>query len=583
MPTKRDQLQSYQFMVQRVVSALILRETDPLNPPFRRLVGSAFASIMIAALVLGVAGVIGLIFPGGSSAWKNGQSVIVVKETGAVFVYRAGVLYPVANITSAKLMTGAQTAAAGSGNPLGDAVSVPGQTVNVSENSLTDVPRGQMLGIPGAPDALPGKGNMSTQPWGLCSRLDVDSTGSAAPKSVLEIANATPSGNPLQDYALLVRESESGQLALVWHNYRYAITDQQAVLTGLGYQQTEPMAVSSAWLNALPAGAPLDPPKITGLGGPSTALPGARVGQVFQVQTQGADDYYVAMPDELQAITDVQASLLLASASTRTAYAGESVVAKGVSLSDAAAAKKGSPPVTGRGLPPASRPQLVSTSPTTAACASFAGGATAPEIRVGALSSVEAGSIPTSGRGAQGAAIADEIRVRPGWGALVESVATPGSPAGALSIVTDEGIRYPLAEESSGGGSLSGATQQPGAPPVRNFAVMNALGYSTSKPVKLPASLVSRLPVGPTLSIAAASKPAEKDNGDTPDGGAPPEPSEPPATGGPTAPPTGGSGPTPGASGSPRGGGDEEEPPSGGGSSPPTGGGGGGSPPTGGR
>ena len=38
MLTRRDQVQSYQFLVQRVISALVIRETDPLTPPFRRFI-----------------------------------------------------------------------------------------------------------------------------------------------------------------------------------------------------------------------------------------------------------------------------------------------------------------------------------------------------------------------------------------------------------------------------------------------------------------------------------------------------------------------------------------------------------------
>lgn len=35
MPTRRDQLQAYQFMMQRVTSALIVHETDPELTPLR--------------------------------------------------------------------------------------------------------------------------------------------------------------------------------------------------------------------------------------------------------------------------------------------------------------------------------------------------------------------------------------------------------------------------------------------------------------------------------------------------------------------------------------------------------------------
>ncbi|GAA3386885.1 hypothetical protein GCM10020369_27270 [Cryptosporangium minutisporangium] len=61
MASTKDQLQSYQFLVQRFVSALIMRETDPAQVPFRRLAGAAFASVMIAVLALAGVGIYGLI------------------------------------------------------------------------------------------------------------------------------------------------------------------------------------------------------------------------------------------------------------------------------------------------------------------------------------------------------------------------------------------------------------------------------------------------------------------------------------------------------------------------------------------
>jgi hypothetical protein len=65
MASKKDQLQSYQFLVQRFVSALVMRETDPAQMPFRRLAGAAFASVMVAVLALAGVGIYGLLRPGG--------------------------------------------------------------------------------------------------------------------------------------------------------------------------------------------------------------------------------------------------------------------------------------------------------------------------------------------------------------------------------------------------------------------------------------------------------------------------------------------------------------------------------------
>jgi hypothetical protein len=80
--SKRDQLQAHQFLVQRVTSALVRRETDPEQPPFRRPSGAAVGSLALAVVALAVVGVYGLIVPGGSKAWRDDDAVIVEKETG---------------------------------------------------------------------------------------------------------------------------------------------------------------------------------------------------------------------------------------------------------------------------------------------------------------------------------------------------------------------------------------------------------------------------------------------------------------------------------------------------------------------
>src|SRR5215217_6301502 len=51
MPSRQDQLHSYQFSVQRVVSALVMRETDPAQAPFRRAAGATLASILLAVVI----------------------------------------------------------------------------------------------------------------------------------------------------------------------------------------------------------------------------------------------------------------------------------------------------------------------------------------------------------------------------------------------------------------------------------------------------------------------------------------------------------------------------------------------------
>src|SRR5947208_14301668 len=136
MASRRDLIQSFQFAARRVVSAVVLRETDPREWPFRRLGGAGFGTLMVTVIMLAAVGIFGLILPGGKTSWKDGRTVIVVKETGAAYVYLDGKLHPVLNFASAALLVGSTA------------------VTPTSRASLVGVPRGVVLGIEGAPNTL---------------------------------------------------------------------------------------------------------------------------------------------------------------------------------------------------------------------------------------------------------------------------------------------------------------------------------------------------------------------------------------------------------------------------------------------
>src|SRR5262245_59954113 len=97
MASRRDQLHSYQFLIQRVISAFVMQETDPAQSPLRRGVGAVFAGTMISLLVAAGFGVVGLGSKVGGADWRADGAVIIEKETGASFVFLAGRLHPTLN------------------------------------------------------------------------------------------------------------------------------------------------------------------------------------------------------------------------------------------------------------------------------------------------------------------------------------------------------------------------------------------------------------------------------------------------------------------------------------------------------
>jgi type VII secretion protein EccB len=462
MPSRQDQLHSYQFMVQRVVAALVMRETDPAQSPFRRAAGAALGSVLVAAIALGAISVYGAVAGGGGTTWRDSAAVIVERESGARYVYREGRLHPVRNYASALLIVG----------------STEPRTVLVSRRSIAGVPRGIPLGIADAPDSLPAADRLSRAPWTVCSTL-ISRGGPAAVRSALFVGAEATGGRPLGDAAVLARHPDGG-LHLIWHNRRHLVRDEGLVRTALVWTSARPVTVAPALLNALPAGADLARISIPDRGRASDKVPGAQVGEVFVVESQGGGrQYAVARRDGLSAITQVQADLLLtASRQGRPTELAQGDFATLPRLPDLTASDGAAPP------------------PTTPTLATVDGGTVCGQIRDdGGVSEVRTGTAmpdvadvpPTGARSRAGGVLADHVFVEPGAGAVVEAAAAPGATGGAVSVVTDLGRRYAVVDAD----------------------VLAALGYGGVQPLRLPAGVVALVPAGDALDPAAARAPAD--------------------------------------------------------------------------
>jgi type VII secretion protein EccB len=446
MPSRQDQLHSYQFMVQRVVAALVMRETDPAQPPFRRAAGTALASVLVAAIALGAVMVYGVLAGGGATDWRDSHAVIVEKESGARYIFHEERLHPVRNYAPALLAIGAAQP----------------RTVLVSRKSIAGVPRGALLGIADAPDSLPPAEELSTRPWTICSQLVDDRN----PRSALLVGGNARGGSPLGDQALLAEHSD-GSLYLVWRNRRYHVRDRATVLAALAWPDRG-VRLAPALLNALPVGADLRPIAIPGREEPSDDIADATVGEVFVVASQGGGrQYAVATRAGLAVITEVQANLLLtANGSDRPTQMTPGRFAR--------VRKAPTLVPTGETAPPASIPALVE--PTGGAiCGRVDDDRGVAELRVGA--EVLGLPAPDAATAVTGTAPADHVIVQPGRGVVVEAVPAPGASGGTISVVTDVGRRHP----------------------VTSADVLPMLGYGEVRPVRMPANVVALVPAGGAL------------------------------------------------------------------------------------
>jgi type VII secretion protein EccB len=458
---RRDQAQAYAFISRRQTAALMTDEPDSPDSPMRKIAVATFGSVMIAILAVAAAGVYGLLRPGGSTSWRGGQSLILEKDTGTRYVYTHGVLHPVLNYASARLILGQATLS----------------IVSVSAGSLHGAPRGLPIGIVGAPDELPTPASIISGPWSVCSLPGLSSSGAVTPYVRLTVGQG-PGGTALTASRALLVSALDGTPYLVWDDHRLRVPGRAAALTALDYASASPLPVGDAWLSALPQGPDLAAPAVPNSGQAGTAVAGrpALVGQVYATGTGTGAQYYVELRDGLAPVTPSQADLLLAQAGQPAAIP----VTAAVAATTRSATSLASP-----GLP-ATPPTLVGgvAGSQLGACETYPpDGSFLPSLWTVSVRASSATRAPSgTPADASGTAVAGQIQVPPGGGAVVQAVAAPGASGGTLYVVTDEGVKYPLPDAG----------------------VLTALGLGGVTPARLPSALLDLMRTGPTLDPQAA-------------------------------------------------------------------------------
>jgi type VII secretion protein EccB len=463
MASRQNQLHSYQFTVQRAVSALVIREPDPAQAPFRGVVGATFASVMIAVLALAAVGIYGLIVSGGNTSWRQQNAVVLEKESGTKYVYIDGKLHPTLNIASALLIGGAS-------DP---------DVRSVSRRSLLATPRGPRLGIPGAPDSLPERKNLRGVPWTVCSSVVRQANGTLAPQSVLLVGEAPAGGGTVgQQYGMLVRSTDE---YLIWNGHKYRIpdADRQIVGDALGIGTAAVTEAAPAWLNSLPSGVDLARIQVPGNG--ASAVRGYRVGDVAVVDTPGSGRRnYLAVADGLAPITQLQANLLIFNKSVQKQESPDWFAAQprsSVTL----------PGSTGTTALPEQPPTLVgSPDERRSTCAVFRDASGVPEIIADAQPPSTSNAVVTGSRSTTETVLSDRVLVAPGRGAVVEALTSPDATSGTFVLITDLGMAFPVVDRRA----------------------LDSLGYRTARVTRLPAGLVALLPQGRALDPVAARAPA---------------------------------------------------------------------------
>lgn len=466
--SNRDQNSGHLFYNRRLRAATT-RFTVRMKHDDRKQTAALVLSILLVAIAAGWMMLLNVLKPTGAV----GQSAIIGdRDSGAIYARIDGRLYPALNLTSARLATG-------TANP----------PTWVKRSEIAKYPTGPLIGIPGAPAAMPvNRGAISA--WAVCDTAGRPRSGEKP--VVTSIAGTLDGGGraaPLADDAGVLVTFE-GNTYVIWGGKRSQIDPASRAITlslGLDPGVTSPVEISRALYDGLPATEPLRVPDVPQAGAPSTWVSGSQVGAVLQAQTAGGGkQFYVLLPDGMQKITSFVADLLRSANSYGST--APRVVTPDVLVNI--------PQVNSLAVDyyPTKRLNFVDTAANPTTCVGWEKGSTDPQARV----------VIYNGRGLPvysylddrivhlvrddrdpGSVVANQVLVLPGAANFVTStsgVITSDSRE-SLFWVSDNGVRFGIAA---------------------NDDTLRALGLDAGSAVQAPWPLLRTFAAGPALSREAA-------------------------------------------------------------------------------
>lgn len=444
MQTQRDHVHAHQFMMGRLSSALV--QGDPTSaeiPGHRALTGLLFG-ILVAVLGIGGVAVYGWIVPGGSTAYTKPGTMLVEKETGNRYVYVAGAVHPVANVTTASLL-------------LGGAVTVK----LISRNSLKDVPHGGELGNIRWPQSVAASTPVAG-PWMVClpgSRVEEPS-----PTALGLNLNPGASWEALATDRFTIVRNPEGKVYLINQGHKFAVGDD-SVLAALGAGDASAVLAPQLWLDWLPSGKPLEAAEIPGAGdqGPSIGGESYPVGQLFEQKSQ----LFVLLEDGLAPIGATDFLLAAAKSDTPPVRLEAADVAAAPKSGDKSLAKR-LPDFTTMHWQDAGDAVLCQRQ--------------APKDENTFQTMVVYTSATQSGVDSKGKA---HVVAQPGTGMTVVAVPHAKTARPQLTFISEAGIAYPVADQKA----------------------QSALGLDRAPAPPFPRSLLLTLEPGPSLSREAVTGP----------------------------------------------------------------------------
>lgn len=241
MSTKRDLVEAHGYNRRRLVTAFVSgapggREVEPVR------YGRAVAGgVVLALLLVAGAAVSGFLQKPVAKDWAQ-EGLVVGSSSGSRFYAYQDKLYPVVNITSARLLLGAGK-----------------KPTFVPDELIATKDLGATIGIAGAPEVLPGTARLVQSGWSACTNGAGGVTATLARRPLVRSAGTQA-----------LRVTSGGDAYVVAGSHRYPVGEGaggRAVLGALGLDSQAPVEVPKLWLDLFPLGDALEPPTVDGAGG----------------------------------------------------------------------------------------------------------------------------------------------------------------------------------------------------------------------------------------------------------------------------------------------------------------------------
>ncbi|MCL2542111.1 MAG: type VII secretion protein EccB [Nocardioidaceae bacterium] len=310
MATKKDLVEAYSYSRRRLVTAFVSgapggREVEPARPG-RAVVGG----IALAVLLCAGAAILGVFKSPSDISW--GEPALLTDGNGALYV-NLGTdqtpkgeesLHQVINVTSARLILGAQTI----------------QKVNAEK--LAERKKGGPIGILNAPATVPDTDQLINSGWTACTLSGHGIRVAVAPGSHARSADGSAFLVKDSDGTHVVAETQHGDGPAAF-SYDLPPRYSGQLVTGLHLSPT-PVGVSPRWTALLPPGAPLD---ASGLGLSGYGRPAPSLARYWGGTTPRIGDYFVPSGGQTIVVTAggfVQASPFAAAVLAGTPFPGGS-------------------------------------------------------------------------------------------------------------------------------------------------------------------------------------------------------------------------------------------------------------------